>query len=193
MKRICVNCGSSPGFKECYMAKARQLGQAILDNQSELVYGGADVGLMGEIANTVLKGGGIVRGVIPESFADKVSHKGITELYIVGSMHERKKMMFDLSDIFIALPGGFGTLEEVFEILTWAQLGLQSKPCGLINVDGYFDQLLLFLDHSVSEGFMKQEHRQMLLVSDDPEDLLRQAETYTPPTTEKWVGVKTRK
>lgn len=192
MKRICVNCGSSPGFDQCYMAMARKLGQAIIENQYALVYGGADVGLMGEVADTVLKAGGVVQGIIPEYFAHKVSHQGLTKLHVVGSMHERKKMMFNLSDAFIALPGGFGTLEEVAEILTWAQLGLHSKPCGLINVDGYFDHLLSFLDNAVSNGFMKQEHRKMLLVSETPEDLLDQMTAYKPSTTEKWVGVKTR-
>lgn len=192
MKRICVNCGSSPGFDHCHMAMARHLGRAIIENEYELVYGGADVGLMGEVANTVLKAGGVVHGIIPESIARKVSHQGLTELHVVGSMHERKKMMFDLSDVFIALPGGFGTLEEITELLTWAQLGLHSKPCGLINVDGYFDHLLSFLDSAVSKGFMMQEHRNMLLVSDSPEDLLDQAAAYKPPTTEKWVGIKTK-
>lgn len=192
MKRICVNCGSSPGFDPCYMAMARKLGHVINENQYELVYGGADVGLMGEVADTVLSGGGNVIGIIPESFAHKVSHQGLSELHIVGSMHERKKMMFDLSDVFIALPGGFGTLEEVAELLTWAQLGLHSKPCGLINVNGYFNHLLSFLDNAVTNGFMKQAHRQMLLVSDNPEDFLKQAAIFKPPITEKWVGVKTR-
>ncbi len=172
------------------MSMARKLGEAIFERDYELVYGGADVGLMGEVADTVLKSGGVVRGVIPESFAHKVSHQGLTELHVVGSMHERKKMMFDLSDAFIALPGGLGTLEEVSEILTWAQLGLHFKPCGLINVGGYFDQFLLFIDNAVSEGFVKQAHRQMLLVSDDPEDLLEQAAKYEPPRIEKWVGVR---
>jgi len=170
---------------------AHRLGQALIDSQYELIYGGADVGLMGEVANIVLKAGGVVRGVIPKSFAHKVAHQGLTELSIVGSMHERKTMMFDLSDAFIALPGGFGTLEEVSELLTWAQLGLHAKPCGLINVGGYFDLLLSFLDNAVSEGFMKQEHRKMLLVSETPEDLLKQAAAYKPPNTEKWVGLNT--
>lgn len=192
MKRICVNCGSSPGFDPCYMAMARHLGRAIIENQYELVYGGADVGLMGQVADTVLKAGGVVRGIIPESLARKVSHQGLTELHVVGSMHERKKMMFDLSDAFIALPGGFGTLEEITELLTWAQLGLHSKPCGLINVNGYFDPLLSFLDNVVSNGFMTQEHRKVLLVSETPEDLLDQAAAYKPPTTEKWVGIETK-
>jgi uncharacterized protein (TIGR00730 family) len=192
MKRICVNCGSSPGFNQAYMEMAHRLAQVLVDHQYELVYGGADVGLMGDVANTVLKAGGVVRGVIPESFAHKVSHQGLSELHIVASMHERKTMMFELSDAFVALPGGFGTLEELAELLTWAQLGLHSKPCGLINVDGYFDHLLSFLDKAVSEGFMKQAHREMLLVSETPEDILNQAAAYKPPTTEKWVGMKTR-
>ena len=192
MKRICVNCGSSPGFDPCYMAMARQLGQVLANGNYELIYGGADVGLMGEVANTVLKSGGVVRGVIPDSFAHKVSHQGLTELRVVGSMHERKMMMFDLSDAFIALPGGFGTIEEVTEVLTWAQLGLHAKPCGLINVNGYFDHLLSFLDGAVSQGFMKPEHRKMLLVADEPIGLLEQMATYQVPTVEKWVGVKTR-
>jgi len=192
MKRICVNCGSSLGYSNCYMAMARELGQVILENQYELVYGGADVGLMGEVAGTVLKGGGVVRGIIPESFAHKVSHQGLTELHVVGSMHERKQMMYDLSDAFVALPGGFGTLEEMSEILTWAQLGLHSKPCGLINVNGYFDLLLSFLDSAVTNGFIKQIHRDMLLVSDSTKGLLSGMESYESPTAEKWVGVKTR-
>ena len=192
MKRICVNCGSSPGFDPSYMAMARRLGQTLADENYELIYGGADVGLMGEVANTVLKAGGVVRGIIPESFAHKVSHQGLTELRVVGSMHERKMMMFDLSDAFIALPGGFGTLDEVSEILTWAQLGLHSKPCGLINVQGYFDPLFSFLDNAVARGFMKQEHREMLLVADEPLDLLNQMTSYIAPMVEKWVGVKTR-
>ena len=190
MKRICVNCGSSPGFDPCYMSMARRLGQALCQRGCELVYGGADVGLMGEVADTVLRAGGVVRGIIPESFAEKVSHRGLTELRVVPSMHERKKIMFELSDAFIALPGGFGTLEEVAELLTWAQLGLHAKPCGLINVHGYFDPLLSFLDSAVAKGFMKSEHRRMLLVTDEPLGMLDQMAMYRPPTIEKWVGVK---
>ena len=174
------------------MAMARQLGQALANGNYELIYGGADVGLMGEVANTVLKAGGVVRGVIPESFAHKVSHQGLTELRVVGSMHERKMMMFDLSDAFVALPGGFGTIEEVTEVLTWAQLGLHAKPCGLINVDGYFDPFFSFLDNAVSRGFMKPEHRKMFLISNEPEDLINQMASYKAPVVEKWVGVKTR-
>lgn len=192
MKRICVNCGSSPGFDPCYMDMARQLGQSLVNRNYELVYGGADVGLMGQVADTVMKANGTVTGIIPKSFAHKVSHQGLTKLQIVDSMHERKTMMFNLSDAFIALPGGFGTLEEVTEILTWAQLGMHIKPCGLINTDGYFDLLLAFLDNAVLKGFMKQEHREMLLVSKTPEDMLNQIETYKAPNVEKWVGVKIR-
>ncbi|MDY6844804.1 MAG: TIGR00730 family Rossman fold protein [Thermodesulfobacteriota bacterium] len=187
MKRICVNCGSSPGFNPCYMEMAKRLGQTLADHHYELVYGGTNVGLMGRVADTVLEAGGVVRGVIPESFAHDISHQGLTELYVVGSMHERKTMMFDLSDAFVGLPGGFGTLEELTELLTWAQLGLHSKPCGLINVDGYFNLLLSFIENAVSNGFIKQEHREMLLVSEDPEDLLNQAATYKMQKTEKWA------
>ena len=175
------------------MAMARRLGQALVDAHYELVYGGADVGLMGEIADTVLKAGGSVHGVIPKSFAHKVAHQNLTELHVVDSMHQRKTMMFELSDAFIALPGGYGTIEEMTEILTWAQLGLHAKPCGLINVGGYFDSLLSFFDSAVSKGFMKHEHREMLLVSNAPEDMLNQIEAYKAPIVEKWVGVKTRK
>ncbi len=192
VKRICINCGSSPGFDPCYMAMARRLGQTMVDQGLDLVYGGADVGLMGEVAETVLKGNRPVIGIIPESIAEKVSHQGLTELHVVGSMHERKAKMFDLSDAFIALPGGYGTLEEVAEILTWAQLGFHGKPCGLINVAGYFDNLLYFLDQAVSEGFMKREHREMLLVSDDPEALICSFKSYQAPDVEKWVGIEKR-
>jgi len=192
VKRICVNCGSSPGFSPVYIEAARRLGNAFVKNNLELVYGGAEVGLMGEVANTVLKAGGVVIGVIPESFAHKVSHQGLTELHIASSMHERKQMMTDFSDAFIALPGGFGTIEEVTELLTWEQLGLHNKPCGLINVSGYFNPLLSFFDHAVYEGFMRQEHRDMVLVSEDPQELLNRFMCYVAPKVEKWVGVKIR-
>jgi uncharacterized protein (TIGR00730 family) len=192
MKRICVYCGSSPGFDTVYMDMARRLGQALADCQLELVYGGAYVGLMGQVADTVLKAGGRVIGVIPQSFAHKVSHLGLTQLHIVDSMHARKAMMFELSDAFIALPGGFGTLEEMAELLTWAQVGMHAKPCGLINVGGYFDSLLAFLDHAVSQGFMKREHRDMLLVARGPEAMLERLEAYTAPAVDKFVGMPTR-
>lgn len=187
MKRICVDCGSSPGFDPCYMEMAQQLGKLLVNRNYELVYGGADVGLMGQVADAALKANGTVTGIIPKFFAHKVSQQGLTKLHIVDSMHERKAMMFNLSDAFIALPGGFGTLEEVTEILTWAQLGMHNKPCGLINTDGYFDLFLAFLDNAVLKGFMKKEHRKMLLVSKTPEDMLNQIEKYKAPDVEKWV------
>ncbi len=192
MKRVCVNCGASPGFDTIYMEAARKLGSTLADRALELVYGGSEVGLMGEVADTVMRAGGYVIGVIPQSFAHKVSHRGLTELHIVNSMHERKQMMFDLSDVFVALPGGFGTLEEITEVLTWAQLGLHKKPCGIINVSGFFDPLLDFLDRAVEQGFIRREHRDMLLVSDEPEELLESFVSYVAPTVEKWVELKAR-
>ena len=192
MKRICVNCGSSPGFAPVYMEVAEKLGFILAKRNIELVYGGADVGLMGKVADTVLRSGGNVIGIIPKSFAHKVSHQGLTELHIVDSMHERKAMMFEQSDGFIALPGGFGTIEEVSELLTWSQLGLSCKPCGIINVNGYFDSLLSFFNVAVKEGFMKQEHKDMLLNDVSPEGILDKLYNYKAPVIEKWVGVKPR-
>jgi uncharacterized protein (TIGR00730 family) len=192
MKRICVNCGSNPGFDPCYLEAAQRLGRTLVDRNYELVYGGAEVGLMGKVADTVMNAGGIAIGVIPKSFAHKVSHRGLTELHVVDSMHERKTMMFNLSDAFIALPGGFGTIEEITEVLTWAQLGLHAKPCGLINVDGYFDPLLAFFESAVSKGFIKREHKEMLLVSDTPEGMLSLMDSYCTPKVEKWIGANTR-
>ena len=193
MKRICVNCGSSPGFSPVYMKMAEKLGQALVERNLELVYGGADVGLMGKVADTVLKAGGTVIGVIPKLFAQQVSHIGLTELHIVETMHERKTMMFELSDGFIALPGGFGTLEEISEVLTWSQLGISKKPCGIINVNRYYDTLLSFLDGAVTEGFMMPEHRDMLLVEESPKILLEKMYAYKAPSIKKWVGLQTRK
>lgn len=186
MKRICVNCGSNVGANPDYMAMAEKLGKTLVEHKLDLVYGGADVGLMGGVANAVIAGGGSVIGIIPKSFANKVSHQGLSELHIVNSMHERKKMMFELSDGVIALPGGFGTLEEVTEILTWSQLGLNDKPCGLINVNGYYDKLLSFFDHAVHEGFIKSAHKDMLLVEETPKKLLEMFYSYKTPILEKW-------
>jgi uncharacterized protein (TIGR00730 family) len=192
MKRVCVNCGSSSGINGIYIETARKLGIALVSRNLELVYGGARVGLMGELANSVMHSGGTAIGVIPQFLADRVSHRGLTELHIVGTMHERKQMMSELSDAFIALPGGFGTLEEITELLTWAQLGFHKKPCGLLNVAGYYDSFLSFLDHSVSEGFMKQEHRDMLLVCDDPSALLDRFSSYAAPKVEKWIDLPSK-
>jgi len=187
MKRICVNCGSSPGFDPSYMEMAHRLGQALLDRNLELVYGGADVGLMGEVADTVLKAGGSAIGVIPKSFAQKVSHDGLTELHVVESMHERKGMMFDLSDGFIALPGGFGTLDELFEMLTRGQLGLHDKPVGVLNTNGFFDHLFSAIDRMVDEGFLKDLNRDMVLVNDCIETLVDSMRNYAPPRVRKWI------
>jgi uncharacterized protein (TIGR00730 family) len=147
---------------------------------------------MGVVANAVMKAGGKVIGIIPESFAKKVSHRGLADLRIVPSMHERKQMMFDLSDAFVALPGGLGTIEELTELLTWAQLGFHKKPCGLMNISGYYDPFLAFLDHAVGEGFLRQEHRNLLLVSDGPRSLLELFASYVAPSVEKWRGLQTR-
>jgi uncharacterized protein (TIGR00730 family) len=188
MKRVCVYCGSSSGRMRNYGEMAKNLGNALANQNLDLVYGGADIGLMGELADAVLAAGGKAIGVIPESFANRVSHHGLTELHITASMHERKKMMFDLSDAFIALPGGLGTIEELMELLTWAQLGFHHKPCGILNVSGYFDYLLSFIDHATSEGFIKPEHRDMLLVSEEPAMLLERFRTYDPARIDKWNG-----
>jgi uncharacterized protein (TIGR00730 family) len=187
MKRICVNCGSNSGSDPIYIEAARILGNLLVKSNLELVYGGAGVGLMGAIADAVMQAGGTAIGIIPKAFAHRVSHRNLTELRIVASMHERKQMMFDLSDAFIALPGGFGTLEEITELLTWAQLGFHNKPCGLLNVSGYFDAFLSFLNHATDEGFMKREHRNMLIVSEDPMTLLEHFKAYTAPNIEKWI------
>ena len=191
MKRICVYCGSSPGSNPLYMEIAEELGRVLVECNLELVYGGADVGLMGKVADTVLKLGGKVIGIIPKLFAHKISHQGLTQLHIVDSMHERKAMMCNLSDGFIALPGGFGTIEEVTEILTWSQLGLNTKPCGIINVNGYFNKLLSFFDETVTAGFIKQEHRDMLLTDKSPKALLDKLYAYKAPSIKKWVRSKT--
>lgn len=188
MQRVCVYCGSSPGFDPSYLEMARRLGEVLASRGLGLVCGGAKVGLLGELADTVLKAGGSVVGIIPKLLAQKVAHQGLTELHVVGSMHERKEMMFELSDAFITLPGGLGTLEETLEVLTWAQLGLHEKPCGLLNVNGYFDGMLSFLEHSVAEGFIRQEHRDMILVESTPEALLGRFGSYKVPHVEKWLG-----
>ncbi|MFW6203890.1 MAG: TIGR00730 family Rossman fold protein [Actinomycetota bacterium] len=174
MKRVCVFCGSSAGSRPDYADSAERLGRAVAGQGLELVYGGASVGLMGVLADTVLSRGGTVRGVIPEALiAREIAHEDLTELRVVTSMHERKRVMAELADGFLALPGGMGTLEELTEILTWAQLGLHSKPFGVLNVAGYFSPWLSFLDHAVDEGFISKEHRAMLAVDDDPDALLR--------------------
>jgi len=189
MEKICVYCGSNLGRHPEYVAAARFLAEELLLREIGLVYGGAHVGIMGEIANTVLKGKGEVIGIMPQSLVDReVSHTGLTELIIVDSMHERKAMMADLSQGFIALPGGLGTVEELFEVLIWAQMGFHKKPCGLLNASGYYDHLSSFLDHTVEEGFVKDVHRSMLIVEKNPATLLDRFATYEPPVVNKWIG-----
>jgi uncharacterized protein (TIGR00730 family) len=188
MRSLCVFCGSSPGARPDYAATARMLGASLARRAVRLVYGGARVGLMRELADAVLHAGGEVTGVIPESLrAREVAHTDLRDLRIVGSMHERKALMSDLADGFLAIPGGAGTLEEFFEMWTWAQLGIHRKPCGLLNVHGYFDGLLTFLDHAVSERFLRLEHRAMVLVDDDAERLLERFIAYRAPDVEKWI------
>lgn len=190
MKRICVFCGSSPGAEPEYLQAAQDLGYALARNEIELVYGGAKVGMMGKIAEAVLEHGGTVIGVIPKGLAAKeVAFTGLSDLRVVDSMHERKALMAELSDGFIALPGGLGTIEEFFEVATWAQLGIHAKPCGLLNVKQYYRHLIAFLDHTVAEAFVEREHRAMLLVAEQPEELLQKFATYQAPTIDKakWV------
>lgn len=187
MNRICVYCGSSAGSRADYASAATELGEALLRHDIGLVYGGASKGLMGILADTILRAGGQVTGIIPEALLKKeVAHPGLTDMHVVDSMHERKSMMADLSDAFIAMPGGFGTIEETVEALTWGQLMFHDKPCGLLNVVNYFDRFLAFLDHAVVEGFLKQQHRQMLIAADDAETLLTRFGEYQPPAVEKW-------
>ncbi len=188
MPNICVYCGSSIGKQPAYENAARDLASALVEQGFGLVYGGADKGIMGVIANAVLANGGEAYGVIPTALSDKeLAHQSLTELHIVSSMHERKSKMAELSDGFIALPGGLGTLEEIAEILTWGQLQFHQKPCGVLNVDGYFNDLLRYLDHAVAEGFLRSENRQMLLCDDSPQGLLQQFRDYNAPSTEKWL------
>ena len=182
IKRICVFCGSSPGSGREYQSNAEALGEVLVQNKIGLVYGGAKVGLMGKIARTVLEGGGEVIGVIPRALADReIAFREITDLRIVESMHERKALMAELADGFIALPGGLGTIEEFFEAWAWSQLGLHTKPCALLNINGYFDHLLEFLDHAIAEQFIKSEYRSMVVVSENPVTLLEMMKRYTPP------------
>lgn len=186
MKRICVFCGSSPGSGPEYVQAARRLGHALTARNIELVYGGARVGVMGEIAAAVLQNNGKVIGVIPQELVEKeVAFTELADLRVVGSMHERKALMAELSDGFIALPGGLGTIEEFFEALTWAQLGIHRKPCGLLNAGHYYDSIIHFLDHAVSQQFIEPEHRDMILISEDPETLIEQFITYQPPQVDK--------
>ena len=188
MNSVCVFCGSNSGASPAYAEAAARLGRALVRRGLTLVYGGGRVGLMGVVADAALAAGGRVIGVIPEALATReLAHSGVTEMRVVGSMHERKALMSELSDGFLALPGGIGTLEEWFEVWTWCQLGFQPKPCGLLNVAGYYDHLLAFLDHMTRERFLTGTHRSMAIVGDDPELLLDRLASYQPPRARKWI------
>jgi len=179
MRSVCVFCGSSPGADPAYLEGARALGEAIAATNRVLVYGGAKLGLMGAIADTVLAAGGEVIGVLPQSLVDKeVAHRGLTQLHIVHSMHERKTMMAGFSDAFVAMPGGLGTLEELFEVWTWSQLGLHRKPIGMFGPRAFFSPLLTYLDHLVAQGFVRKEHREAVTLDEDPYALLERLEQF---------------
>lgn len=192
MKRVCVFCGSNAGSCPEYADAARAVGRTLAKRGLGVVFGGGNVGLMAEVANAAIVEGGEVIGIIPGALVEKeLAHAGVTELQVVSSMHERKARMAELSDAFIALPGGWGTLEELFEMVTWAQLGFHGKPVGLLNVLGFYDGMLRFLDHAVAEGFLKAKHRALLLPGDSIEALLEAFARYQPVHEEKWIDRKT--
>jgi uncharacterized protein (TIGR00730 family) len=192
IRRLAVFCGSNPGARPEYVEGARALGRLLCERGIGVVYGGSSVGLMSAIAEAVLDDLGDIIGVIPKMLVEReVAHKTLTDLRIVGSMHERKALIAELSDGFVALPGGIGTLEEFFEIWTWAQLGMHEKPCGLLNIAGYFDPLLAFLDRAVEEKFVREVHRSMVIVEREPSALLARFESYQPPRVVKWIDAGT--
>jgi uncharacterized protein (TIGR00730 family) len=188
MKRVCVYCGSSIGTNPVYREAAVEMGRLLAARGIGLVYGGGNVGLMGVIAETVMAAGGEVIGVIPQSLADReIAFIGVTDLRVVDSMHTRKAMMADLSDAFIAMPGGFGTFEEIFEAVTWTQLGVHRKPCGLLNAGGFYSALAVFIDQAVTDGFIKPVHRAAIVVDDNPERLLDSLSAIELPDVPKWI------
>jgi uncharacterized protein (TIGR00730 family) len=189
LSSLCVYCGSSRGRVDLYAEAARRLAQAMVGRGIRLVYGGASVGIMGVVADEVLRLGGEAVGVIPESLMRKeLAHRSLTELHVTPSMHARKTLMAELADAFVALPGGIGTLEEIFEIWTWAQLGLHHRPCGALNVAGYYDALIAFLDHATREQFVRAEHRHMLVVESEPDALLDGLAAYEAPAQSQWIA-----
>ena len=191
MKRICVFCGSNAGARSEYAEAARALATVLAERKLGIIYGGGNVGLMGVLADAALARGGEVIGVIPQKLVDKeVAHRGVTELRIVETMHERKALMNDLSDAFLALPGGFGTLDEFFEVLTWSQLGFHGKPCALLNVAGYYDGMLAMLDHAVTERFLRPAHRELIIADTDPLRLLQRLSAFAPAPKEKRASAK---
>ena len=188
MKRICVFCGSNHGINSLYRHTAEELGQLFAERGHGLVYGGGGVGLMGVVADAVLAGGGEVIGVIPEVLATKeLAHPNVTAMHVVPGMHARKARMVELADAFITMPGGYGTFDELFEVITWAQLGLHHKPIGLLNVAGYFDALVGFIDHAVAEGFIKPVHRQLIVTAEQPAALLEALTHHKMPAVRKWI------
>ena len=189
MRRVCVFCGSSPGARPAYAAATRELAGTLAGAGVGIVYGGGGVGLMGELADATLEAGGEIVGVIPRALMEKeIGHRRVTDLRVVDSMHERKALMAELADAFVALPGGLGTLEELFEVYTWAQLGLHRKACGLLDVEGYYSGLARFLDHAVAERFVREEHRAMLIVEREPGAMLARLEHFEPDALEpKWI------
>jgi uncharacterized protein (TIGR00730 family) len=191
VRRICVYAGSNPGTDPAYAEAARELAALLAERGIGLVYGGGHVGLMGVLADTALEAGGEVIGVMPQALIDReIGHTGLTELRVVGSMHERKALMAELSDAFVAVPGGIGTLEELIEVYTWSQLGIHRKACGVLNVAGYYDHLAAFLDHAVEAGFLRPQHRAVLTVAADPGELIDRLATYEPPTVAKWTELE---
>ena len=187
MRRICVFCGSNAGARSEYAEAARALAAVLVERKLGIVYGGGNVGMMGVLADAALERGVEVIGVIPRTLVDKeVAHRGVTELLIVETMHERKALMNDLSDAFIALPGGFGTLDEFFEVLTWSQLGFHGKPCALLNVAGYYDRMLAMLDHAVAERFLRPAHRELVISDTDPSRLIQRLSAFSPAPKGKW-------
>ena len=188
LRRICVFCGSSAGEDPRYLDAAAIFGELLAREGIGLIYGGSRVGIMGRLADTVLGAGGSVTGVIPGAIMKReVAHQELTDLRVVTSMHERKALMADLAHAFVARPGGIGTLEGFMEVLTWGQLGLHRKPCGLLDVSGYFQPLIRFLDHMVKEGFLGQSHRRIVMVETDPERLLERLRSYDPPAVPRWI------
>lgn len=188
MKRVCVFCGSSAGADPVYRRAAQYMGEALVQRGLGLVYGGGGIGLMNVLADSVLAQGGEVIGIMPKALMTKeIAHPGVTDLRVVGSMHERKALMAELSDAFVALPGGYGTLEEFCEMVTWAQLGIHQKPCGLLNVNGYYDHLRALFDHFVHEGFLTAVNRSLVVEAGDPHALLEALDRYHSPVRERWI------
>jgi uncharacterized protein (TIGR00730 family) len=189
MKSICVYCGSNFGNRNSYLEAAQSLGVQMAQSGITLIYGGAKVGLMGAVADSVLEAGGKVIGVMPQALVDKeIAHTGLSDLRVVRSMHERKSLMADLADAFIALPGGLGTLEEFCEVVTWTQLGFHNKACGLLNIDGFYNRLISFLNHATKEQFIRSEHRSIVLAAETPEELIQKLSQFEIPNLQKWIN-----